>query len=210
MSEILTAKVRQERGSNAIRRLRREGYVPAVLYGHGQENISLSLRTEQVHPAIHQGTKLVDLQGDLRESALVRDVQWDTFGNDVLHVDLFRVSAGESVEMKVALVLKGEAPGARNGGIVELVLHELDIVCPVTSLPDRIEVNVNSLELAQSIPAGDIPLPAGSRLVTDPEQVVVQCTEATPEAEEDQEGVATDEPEVIARKGEDGEEENKD
>jgi large subunit ribosomal protein L25 len=209
MSETLTAKVRQERGSNAIRRLRREGFVPAVLYGHGQETVALSLRSEQVQPAIHHGTKLVDLQGDVRESALVREVQWDTFGNDILHVDLFRVSAGESVETKVALVLKGEAPGARSGGIVEHVLHELDLVCPVTSLPDRIEVNINGLELAQSISAGELPLPAGSRLVTDPDQVVVQCTESAPEAEEELEAAATDEPEVIARKDEDEQEENK-
>jgi large subunit ribosomal protein L25 len=206
MSEILTAKIRQERGTNAIRRLRREGFVPAVLYGHGQGTVVLSLRTEQVQPAIQLGSKLVELQGDVQESALVREVQWDTFGTEVLHIDLTRVSAGERVETKVTVVLKGEAPGGRAGGIVEHVLHEIEIECPVASLPDRIDVNINGLELAQSIAAADVQLPAGARLLTDPDQVVVHCIEVAPEEEELVAPGETAEPEVVGRKPEDEEE----
>jgi large subunit ribosomal protein L25 len=208
MTEILTAKIRQERGSNAIRHLRRAGYVPAVLYGHGQENVVLSLRSEQISPVIHHGTKLVDLQGDVRESALIREVQWDTFGNEVLHVDFTRVSAGESVETKLSIALKGEAPGARSGGIVEHVLHEIEIECPVSSLPDRIDVNINALELGQSILAGDVPMPAGARLLTDPEQVVVHCIEAGELGDEEVTEAESDEPEVVGgRKSDDEDEE---
>lgn len=209
MTEILTAKIRQERGSNAIRHLRRAGYVPAVLYGHGQETIVLSLRSEQVNPAIHHGTKLVELQGDVRESALIREVQWDTFGNEVLHVDFTRVSAGESVETKIPVALKGEAPGTRSGGMVEHVLHEIEIECPVSSLPDRIELNINGLELGQAISAGEVPLPSGARLLTDPEQLIVHCIEVAGLGEEEVTGGESAEPEVVGgRKPEDEEEES--
>jgi large subunit ribosomal protein L25 len=204
----LNAKARPERGTRAARRLRQSGRVPAVLYGHEQENVTLSVPGETIRHIVHQGAKLVDLQGDVSESALIRQVQWDTLGIEVLHIDLYRVSAGERVEMSVAVVLRGEAPGAKTGGVVEHVLHEVEIECPVTSLPDRLEININHLALGDSIFAREIPLPEGARLLTDEDLLVVHCVEVKGVDLEEVAGAPeAGEPEVIGRKAEADEEE---
>jgi len=202
MAVSLSAKVRNERGSRAARRLREHGLVPAILYGHGQESVSLSVPGEQIQHIVHQGTKLVDLTGDVADTALIRDVQWDTFGGYVLHLDFYRVSAGELVETTLTVVLRGEAPGVKAGGLVEQVQHELEIECPVSSLPDRLELNIKSLELGGAIHAREVPLPEGAQLLSDPDSVIVHCV--MPLREEEVEAPAAPaeagEPEVIGRK----------
>jgi len=187
-----------------MRRLRGVGGIPAVLYGHGQENVSLTIEAEQVQHVVQQGSKLVDLRGDINESALVRDVQWNAFGTEVLHLDLVRVSAGERVEITIPIVLRGDAVGTRNGGLVEHVLHEVRIECPVASLPDRIELPVQSLDLGHALHARELPLPDGARLLIDGEQVVVHCVQ--PVGDEELATAAPSEPEVIGRKAAEGEE----
>jgi large subunit ribosomal protein L25 len=127
----------------------------------------------------------------------------------MLHVDLTRVVAGETVETDVAVELRGEAPGIKMGGIVELVAHQVTIDCPIRSIPEKLSVNINSLELGQAVTAGQLELPEGARLVTPEETVVVHCIEPVVEeaAEEEAELAAGEvEPEVIGRK-EDEEEE---
>lgn len=199
MSETLHAKVRSQRGSRAARRMREQGFIPAVLYGHGQESVSLALPADQVRQLIQHGAKLVDFQGEVSESALIREVQWDTFGTEVLHVDFARVTAGERVETRLPIVLRGEAPGSRAGGMVEHVLHELEIECPVASLPDRLELSIAALDVGQALNAGDVPLPEGAVLLVDPGLMVVHCVVPT-EAAEEEGAPGAAEPEVIGRR----------
>jgi large subunit ribosomal protein L25 len=141
------------------------------------------------------------------ENALILDVQWDPFGQDVLHVDFARVNLSEEVETTVRVELRGEAPGTRVGGVVEQQIREIDIVCPVSSIPEHLELNINSLELGQVLHVSDLNLPEGAKLVTDPATPAVQCMEPAVEVEED-EARATDgaEPEIIGRKAEPEEE----
>jgi len=149
----------------------------------------------------------VDLKGDVSDTALIRDVQWSTFGTDVLHVDLARVSAEERVRVTVPVEIKGTAAGAREGGVVELVVHDVEVECPAGSIPDKIEVRVHELHLDQSLKVGDLTLPEGMRLLADPDMIIVHCVGRADEEEEAAGEVA--EPEVIGRKGkvEEGEEE---
>ncbi len=206
MAVELSAKVRQERGTRSMRRLRSAGQIPAVLYGHGQETVSLAIQAELVQQVVQQGSKLVELRGELNESALIREVQWDPFGTEVLHLDLFRVTAGERVETTIAIHLRGEAAGLKSGGVVEHVLHEVDIECPVSSLPDRLELNINALGLGESLYARDLPLPEGAKLLIDEDLVVVHCVQPAHEEDEELAAAAPGEPEVIGRKaGEDEE-----
>ena len=107
MRAVLNAAVRTEVGSNAVKQVRKAGRIPAVLYGHGEQNVNLSLAGDEVHALIRHGSKLVDLKGDVADTALIRDVQWSTFGTDVLHVDLARVSADERVHVTVPVEVKG-------------------------------------------------------------------------------------------------------
>jgi large subunit ribosomal protein L25 len=206
--EVLHATARTEVGSNAAKRVRAAGHVPAVLYGHGEANLNLSIPLEEIEAAMRHGSRMVTLQGAVRDTALIRDVQWDPLAIEVLHLDLTRVSASEKVEVSVAVELRGDAPGAREGGMVELVLHEVDIRCPASSIPEKLEIRIHDLHLGDSFKVADIPLPAGAEPVTDPEEVIVHCVGRMEEVVEEVEAAAAGEPEVIGRKEEEEEEES--
>jgi len=202
MTDALNAKIRQQIGSNAVKGVRRAGLIPAVLYGHGLENVNLSIPADELTTAIRRGGQMVNLKGDVDDSALISDVQWDTFGIDVLHVDLTRVSATEAVQVAVPIELRGEAPGVKEGGVIDHAAHEIRLECPAGKIPTKIEVSINSLGLTESLKMSDIELPEGSQLLSSPDKVVVHCFAPAEVPEEEEEAVAV-EPEVIGRKAED-------
>jgi large subunit ribosomal protein L25 len=186
--------------------MRRQGQVPAILYGHGKESVSLSVPTEELEAAVRHGARVLELKGDLNESAFLREVQWDTFGMEVLHIDLTRVRAGEKVEAAIPVELKGEAPGSKAGGMVEHLVHAVTIECPMSVVPEKLVADINALELDASLTAADLELPKGAHLVTRPDTVIVHCVAAMPAEEEVEEEAAPAEavePEVIGRKAED-------
>ena len=175
MAENLNVKRREKLGGGNNRRLRRTGKVPAVLYGHGEASIPLAIESSAIMNVIRHGHKLVRLQGDAAEGAFIKAVQWDVYGKELIHIDLLRVSDTEKVTTTVTVELKGTAAGLGEGGIIEFVLHELEIECPAASVPDKLVVNVNDLHLDQAIHARQVPLPEGARVLDDPELVVVHC-----------------------------------
>ena len=206
MPDVLQVEIRKEVGKSATKKVRKSGRVPAVLYGHGKESVSVSVSTEQLGALIRHGGKLVDLQGEVADTALIRQVQWDAMGKAVVHFDLVRVSATESVEIKLPIELRGTAIGTREGGIVVFVAHDIEIQCPALAIPDKIAVNINGLQLAGSIKMADVELPAGATLLSDPEQIVVQCVAPMEALDEDATAAGGAEPEIIGRKAEDEEE----
>ena len=206
MSEVLKVERRDSLGKRNARRLRHAGKVPVVLYGHGEQNMSLSAPADQVQAVVRHGARVVDLTGAVSEKAFIRELQWDTYGLEVLHVDFTRVSADEKVEVELTIDLRGEAPGVRDGGVVTQLVHEVSAECLVTSIPDKLHLSINELKLGDTLTAGDIELPAGVTLLSDPETVIVQCAEPKAEAEEEVSAEGA-EPEVIGRKAEEEEEE---
>lgn len=206
-SETLEVKKRDAVGSIASRKLRGTGLVPAVLYGHGEENVHLSVKSDAIGRIIQHGTKLLSLTGDVSETALLRDVQWDAFGIDVLHIDLTRVSQTEAVEVTLPVELHGEAPGTSEGGALSFALHELTIQCPASNIPEHIVVNIGDLHLGQAVHAGEIELPEGAKTVTPASEVVVQVSRPSGLAAEAAEDGAEAEPELIRK---DKEEEDSD
>jgi large subunit ribosomal protein L25 len=207
MSEVLNVTRREQLGTAHNRRLRQTGQIPAVLYGHGEQPVSLTVTAKSLLSAVAHG-KLVSLQGDVTESALIREVQWDTYGKEPIHVDFMRVSESETVETTVAVELKGSAPGINEGGVIHFVLHELEIECPAAKIPEKIVVSVNDLHLGQAIHAGEVKLPDGAKVLTDASQVVVNCVAPHAEAEEAAPG-AVAEPELIRKEKPEGEAEKK-
>ena len=207
MSDTLNVENRDQTGSLRMRRMRAAGKIPAVLYGHGQDNVNLSIDSRDVQRMIRDSAHIVTLAGAVSESALVKEVQWDSFGSEVMHIDLARIDASESVEVSLSVELRGVAPGTRAGGIVRHQVHEAQIRCPANQLPDHIEVNINQLELEGSITAADLDIPDVAELLLDPATIIVSCdvpkTVAEPDA--DEEGATAAEPEVIGRKEEDSE-----
>jgi len=215
MAEVFEVTRRDAFGSQHTRRLRRDGQIPAILYGHGKENVPLAVPQDQVQNAVRQSARLIDLQGAVKESALIREVQWDALGNQILHLDLTRVSATELVRVDVALETRGTAAGTTGGGVVKVLVHTLEIECRADSIPEKLELNINKLELHQSLTVADLELPEGAKISLEPDALLVQCVEATIEPEEDEieegvegaeEGAAASEPEVIGRKDDDEEE----
>lgn len=206
MANLLRASVRKSLGKRDTRRLRKDGLIPAVLYGHGLQNINLSVSAHELEAAIRHGTKLVDLQGDVSESALIKEIQWDAFGTRVLHVDFARVSAEEAVDVIVGVELVGDAPGTKEGGIIKQATHELQIRCPAGAIPDKFEVKINALRLGGAILAREIELPAGATLLSDPEALIASCEQPRAVVEEEVGVPAEGEPEVIGRKPEEEEE----
>lgn len=211
MAEVLNVQLRESRGKRNNKRMRLSGRLPAVLYGHGKDSLSLSLVADEFGAAMRHGSKLVELSGKgIKESALIRDLQWDAFGSEILHVDFVRVEAGQRLSVEVAVELRGEAPGVNEGGVVEQLVRRVEIETPATSIPEKLHVNINSLQLGQSMVASQIEdLPDGAKLLGDGDQVVVHCI--VPAAEVDEEAAVAAgevEPEVIGRKPSEDEEDS--
>lgn len=200
MRETLKVELRSSIGKRNNRRLRQAGSIPAILYGHGLDSVSLAVPKAAIDGALRHHSRLVDLTGAANESALISDIQWDTFGLEVLHVDFTRVSADERIEVDVSIELKGQAAGAKEGGLVEQVLREARIECPAGAIPEKLVLNVSGLGLGGSLTCKDLSLPEGATLLTDADEMIVHCV--TPrEEEEAAPGVAEGaEPELIGRK----------
>jgi large subunit ribosomal protein L25 len=198
MSDSLEVVTRSATGTRESRRLRRQGMVPAILYGHGEKCVDLAAKREALELVIRHGSRVVDLTGAVKESALIRELQWDTYGLEPIHVDLLRVSKTDRVKVKVPVDLRGDAPGHRAGGTINIVLHEVEIECTPDQIPDKIHAQVGGLEVGGVIKVHDLELPAGAVAVTDGDEPVVSCTMAGIKVEEA--AAAPAEPEVIGRK----------
>jgi large subunit ribosomal protein L25 len=174
-SNALAAEPRQKTGSAESRRLRRAGRVPAVVYGHKEANEDVSVSHDDFWRVVRQNQRIVDLtsKGGSPQKCLVRDVQWDTLGKEVVHVDFERVSADERIHLSVPIKLKGTAPGVGSGSVLSHHLHEVEIECPASAIPDAIIVNISSLQLGQAIHVKELQLPEGVKALSDADEVVV-------------------------------------
>lgn len=199
MAEVLDVEKREQVGSSATERLRRSGRVPAVLYGHGEGNEHLSVSTAQVKTLLRHHSKTVELAGDVKETALVSQIQWDPLGIEVLHLDLIRVNLKELVRVTVAIHRHGDAEGLRQGGLLIDNIHEVEIECFAGQIPENLSLNVTDLELGGQKTAADLELPEGVSLVTPVETVVAHVEQPKGASEETSEALA--EPEVIAKGG---------
>jgi large subunit ribosomal protein L25 len=207
MSEVLHVEQRTLLGKRNNQRLRKSGRLPAVLYGHGEQPTSLSVPADEFHATLRHGARVVDLKGAVEGQALLQDVQWDTFFQHVLHVDFLRVVAGEKVTVTVPVETRGEAPGSREGGLVEQLVHEVEVEVTPADVPDKLHLNINHLELGGELKVSDIEdLPPGARVLADNETVLVHCVARAELVEEELVGGEV-EPEVIGQKAREDEEE---
>jgi large subunit ribosomal protein L25 len=198
----LNAEVRTEVGTKYATKLRQAGKLPAIIYGHGQKPVAVSLDLRNFVEMLHHGHRLLDVKiGKTSETLLVKDLQYDHLGKDIIHADLIRVDLTEMVKVAVPIELKGTAKGTHEGGIVDEHLDHLEVECRASDIPDFIPVSVKELGVGDAIHAGDIELGEGMKLATDPETLVLMChlvaaAKSTEELEEEM-PVA---PEVITEK----------
>jgi large subunit ribosomal protein L25 len=201
-AEVLTVEQRSSHGTRGAQKLRKTGRIPAVVYGHKEATVSVSLSGEEVQSVLRHKAQIVDLKMDGGvQKAQIREVQWDHLGKEVLHVDFKRVAVDERIEISVPIELRGIAPGIAGGGVLDQPLHSLRIECLAIAVPETIRVPILELQLGAAIHVRDLKLPPDVKALDDPDAIVVHVTlpQAEPEA-----GVAAPaesaEPEIIGRK----------
>ncbi|MEO0366932.1 MAG: 50S ribosomal protein L25/general stress protein Ctc [Pseudomonadota bacterium] len=202
----LVAEFREDQGKGASRRLRKEGKVPAILYGAGRPPCAISLQHNKLLRALEDESfysSVLNIQvGDKNQEAILKDLQRHPAKQQILHVDLQRIVAGEAIRMNVPLHFVGEdvAPGVKmQGGVVSHLINEVEVVCLPKHLPEYLEVDVSALDIDSIIHLSEVPLPKGVEIPSlaqgdDYDQPVVSISKprGTLEAEEETETDATD------------------
>ncbi|HEX8806870.1 MAG TPA: 50S ribosomal protein L25 [Candidatus Aquilonibacter sp.] len=207
-SKQLTLPVerRTKVGTTSAAALRRAGKIPGVVYGHGTEPLHVAFEAKVFDDLMHHGgrTGLLTLTLDGRKSdtALVRDVARNPVTRRVVHVDLQRVSEHEAVRATIPLVTVGTPRGVRDfAGVMDVIVHEIEVEGRVDELPDHLEVDVSDLGIHQHASAGDIKLPPGFKLLEAPDMIVVsvESSKTAQALEEAAAGTTTEQvaPEII-------------
>jgi len=188
---LLTLAPREERGSRANRRLRREDLVPGVIYGAGSDSISFKVDSRRLRGVLAEGHALFDVEidGSGRLPVIVKDQHRHPVRGHVLHLDLLKVRLDEKIQSMVALEIEGveDAPGVREGGVLEHVTRELNVSALPTDIPDRIVADVSGLGIAETMVLSAIAAPAGVEFLDDPDDTVVATITAPTEIEEPEE-----------------------
>ena len=171
------AEERTERGSRATRRLRRSGYVPGVVYGAGEETATFQVEERALRHALQDGSAVLDLKldGSGERPVIIKQEQRDPVRGELLHIDLLQVRLDETIQTQVSVELTGgeDAPGVKEGGVLEHVTRELNIEALPTSLPERIEVDVSGLEAAGTLGLSSVPVPEGVTFLDDLEETII-------------------------------------
>lgn len=201
----LAVEERSERGSREARRLRRDGKVPGILYGASHPDpVSLKVGAIELRRLLNEGAALFDIKigSDKSVPAILKDRQDHPVRGDVMHVDFLEVNLKEKIQSTVMLELEGieEAPGVKEGGVLDLATREINIEALPTDIPDLIVVDVSTMEMGDTLMLSSVPAPEGVEFLDDLEETVV-ATVIFPTVEEEPEEVE-EETELV---GEDGE-----
>ena len=182
MSEAttLTAEVRQETGKRPAGRFRREGLVPAVVYGLGADAQSVTVPARELQHILTGGAgsnTLITLKVDGADQlALAREIQRDPVKGNVLHVDFVRVRADQTIQAEVPVHLVGESEGVLRGGVLEQVVHSLSIEALPRDVPTGVELSIAGLEIGDGVYVRDIAVPAGVTVLQDADELVAQVS----------------------------------
>jgi large subunit ribosomal protein L25 len=171
----LQAQPRTGSGSRAADKLRKQGRIPAIVYGHKEANVPVSVAADELDRAIRVlHARVLNLElGGKKETVLIRDLQWDHLGKAMLHVDFARVSETDRVKVSVPVELRN-APKATGGGVLDQPLHTLHVECSPTQIPEAIRIDLTNLTLGAPVHVRELTLPPGVKVLESPEAVVVQ------------------------------------
>lgn len=207
-STILTATRRERTGSRYSKRVRDAGGLPAIVYGHKQDPIAITLDRKNTVAHIAKGEKVFELELEgAKEHVLLKDLGYDHLGTNIIHADFARVDLDERVDTRASLKFVGEAPGLKKAGAIMMhPITELELNCLVTNLPDEIEVDMSELDVGAAIRAEDVTLPKSTMiLLTDPNAIVAQIIVKAEEDDSAEAGTVdagAAQPEVITEKKE--------
>lgn len=216
----LEAKVREADGTRKARRIRRAGNVPAIVYGHGIKPVSIEVNLRVLQKALHTRAGenvLLNLKLDgvsLKESTCrVKDIQHNPVTDQIDHVDFTLISLTEKIQVKVPLMVRhaDDALGVKEGGVLNIIHHEIEVECLPTQIPEKIDIDVKEMKMGDLLYAKELKLSEGVVTTLDPEEVIVALQAPEEEKEPEAEGEQATEPEVIEKgkkpvEGEEGEE----
>jgi large subunit ribosomal protein L25 len=222
MTMTIQAEKRGAFGKNANRRLRNEGFIPAILYGENTACVPLALNKKDIILIMKSDTRentifKVGFEGDVRD-AMIKDLQIDPSTDELIHADLIQIAMDKLIRITVPVVPKGESVGVKTeGGFVDFITREVEIECLPKDIPDKIDVDISGLKLHQSLKVDNIQAPEGVRFISDPGTVLIMISlphkeEEFPGEKPEGEGVVAEEaaePEVIKKERAEKEEEEK-
>ena len=198
MAVSLQAEVRKEATKSDIKQLRAKGKIPAVVYGKKMAATVLTVDLKELQAVLQQNRHaIIDLaiSGSTRsQPVMINEIQRDPLNRELYHIDFHQINMDEPIKMVVALEFIGEAVGAREGGIMQIQMHNIEIRCMPSQVPTSIQVEVSSLGLGDNLHVSQIMVPAGIEMKSDPNDIVVtilvpQKEKETPEAANNEERV---------------------
>ena len=205
----LSVEVREDTGKGLARSLRRSGLVPAVIYGKSRPSQALTVNPEDLKNKM-SGNAIFDLlitaEGEeIKETVMIKEVQKDPIKGELLHIDFHHISMDEKITINVSLNLTGEAPGVREGGVLQQLLREVEIECLPLDIPEALQLDISKLEMGNSMLVNDLEVPENIEIKTPFDEAIVTIvvpTEEEEELEEETEGDELTEPEVIGEEEE--------
>jgi len=188
-TETLKCQKRDARGKGAAKKLRSQGLIPCVVYGHGEEAQIITVSTLDLEAALRHGEHVLKISIDNAEPkpVFVKEVQYEVLTDDVLHVDFTIIRMDEKIEVDVPVVLRGTAEGTKAGGMAEQVLHEITVSCFPDKIPEQVLIDITNLKVGESIHVKDLPKPEGVDYVNEADELVISCH--MPKGEEEEEAI---------------------
>ena len=199
----LQANIRKEINKRSTKELRKQGCIPGVLYGHGIKTLNLAVeqkRFEQMIKKMHGENVLISLSIDSngsskQETVMIRNIQYHPVSDGLLHIDFYKILLHEKITTRINIILTGEAPGVKEGGVLDHSMRDVEVRCLPDKIPGHFEVDVAQLEIGSSIHIRDLSIPEDVEVLADPDQAVVSIVPPTIIKEE--EVSVEEEPEVI-------------
>ncbi len=171
---VYKVDIREKCGKEIARKLRRQGLIPGIIYGHGEKNVPIVIDRKVLHEILVSGEEVFDVEfnGEKR-IVLLKEIQRHPVTDEIIHFDLQFIHAGEKIRATVPIVLVGESKGVKAGGILEQLLHETEVECLPKDLPHKITVDISELDIGESIHLKDIDLGPNVRFTESLESTVV-------------------------------------
>lgn len=211
----LKVEVRKETGSSAVKRMRKDGFIPCIVYGANFETVAVKANNQDIIHLLHSLTSehpLIQIKlKNKKENVIIQDIQYHPFRNEILHIDFHKVAMDEKITTTVAVEEFGEPVGVTHGGVIDHILRELEIECLPGDMPSVIEVDISHLEIGDALHVSDLTPPKGVTFLDDPEQPIIAISQPQliSEEEEEEELLAeagAEEPELIRKREKEEEE----
>ncbi len=186
MEHVLQTEKRVMSSKSALKRIRKEGGIPAIVYGAGADSLAVTVNAREFRKSFAKITESAIIQltiaGEESKDVLIKDYQHDTIRDEIIHLDFYEIQRGKTLKTLVPIELKGYSEGLKFGGVLETFLHEVEVESLPKNLPEIIFLEISSLAVGESLHVSDLPQIEGVKYLNTPEQVIVHMGVSKKEA----------------------------